>query len=462
MNEVFDISNESKELKRNDQAYLLHPWGTLSENTNDEPMIIESANGVYVTDSDRNQYLDAIGGMWCMTLGYGNEDLALAMQEQAVRMPYYTPFGSMSNIPAVQLAKKLAALAPGDLNIVHYTNSGSTAVDSAIRFCHYYFNATGKESKKIILSRKDAYHGSTYLGASLSGKAWDRTCFQYMDTLVHHLSSPHSYRRPPHIAEENFCNYLLNEMEEAIQQLGADNIACFIAEPILASGGVIVPPNGYHQRAQELMKRHNILFVSDEVVTGFGRLGHFFSSKIHFGLDPDIIITAKGLTSGYAPLGAIILSEHLAREIKETHLKNPVFTNGYTYSGHPIACAVALKNIELMEKMALCEHVRSIGPYFIERLQELEKYPIVGDIRGHHLMACIEFRASNAYSPIPTLEDIAIAQAVDTHCQRLGLLVRPYESLCILSPPLIINEQQIDSMINILQNAIEETIKEMD
>lgn len=455
---VVDTFETNKALAEADHAHVLHPWATLTTDACDLPMIIEKAEGVYVTDSEGNRYLDAIGGMWCMTLGYGCKELAQAMQEQAMQMPYYTPFGNMSNAPAAQLAEKLATFTPGDLNVVHFTNSGSTAVDSAIRFCHFYFNALGQTSKKRILSRKDSYHGSTYLGATVSGKAWDKTHFNYADDLVYHLSSPHTYRRPEHIDEENFCDYLINELETTIQRLGADNIACYIAEPILASGGVIIPPKGYHQAVQALIKRNNILYISDEVVTGFARLGHFFASDHLFDLQPDIIITAKGLTSGYMPLGAAIISEKLIEDIKQSGCEKPVFTNGYTYSGHPIACSVALKNIELMEKQNLCNHVKEVGPYFVERLQSLKQYSIVGDVRGHHLMACIECRVNPTHSPIPTEDDIAVAQALDEYCQRLGLLVRPYESLCILSPPLIITKTQIDSLIDILHKSIKATM----
>ncbi|WKB55886.1 aminotransferase [Eleftheria terrae] len=448
-------------IERQDMQHLLHPWADLSSLGRQPPMVISEARGARVTDSHGQTYLDAIGGMWCVTVGYGRAELADAMRAQALKLPFYTPFGAMANEPASELAAALAELAPGDLKRVHLTTCGSTAVESALRFAHYYFGATGRPGKRHILSRADAYHGSTYLAASVCGKAWDRTCFQYESGFVHHLSAPNPYRRPPGVAEGDFCDWLVNELEQRILAIGPERVACFIAEPILASGGVIVPPAGYHQRTLEVCRRHEVLYISDEVVTGFGRLGHFFASQPHFGIVPDMIISAKGLTSGYQPLGALLISERLVQAVSgEQAASNPVFTNGYTYSGHPVACAVALANIRLMQQERICEHVREVGPYFMARLQELRRLPLVGDVRGDHLMACIEC-SSGFVEALPTVQDIAIAQRVDAHCQAMGLLVRPYESMCILSPPLTITRAEIDELCDILARALERTQQDL-
>ncbi|WP_095144280.1 aminotransferase [Pseudomonas sp. Irchel s3b6] len=440
-----------------DQQHVLHPWADLSTLGEEPPLVISEAEGVWVSDGEGRRYLDAIGGMWCMTLGYGRSELAEAMRRQALRMAYYTPFGAMANEPASELAARLAAYAPGDLKRVHFTTCGSTAVESALRFVHYYFGATGRPEKRHIVSRVDAYHGSTYLAASVSGKAWDRTFFHYENSFVHLLSSPNPALRKAGQTLEQFCDERVAEFEQLIGELGADRVACFIAEPILASGGVIIPPPGYHQRMLAVCRRHGVLYISDEVVTGFGRLGHFFASEAHFGIVPDLLITAKGLTSGYQPLGAVLISERLLEQISGTQAAgNGTFTNGFTYSGHPVACAVALANIELMEREGVCEHVREVGPYFIERLQELRRYPVVAQVRGDHLMACIECGDGRRLDGMPSPESIALAQRVDVLCQAKGLLVRPYENMCILSPPLIIERQQIDEIVRILGRALEE------
>lgn len=336
---------------------------------------------------------------------------------------------------------------------MHFTTCGSTAVESAIRIAQYHFAAQGRPERYHVLSRRNAYHGGTYLAQSLSGKTADRTLFRYETGFVHHLESPgFDPDRSNQTAEERLGD-LLAGMEAEIARIGAKKIACFIAEPILASGGVLTPPEGYQKATFDLCRRHGILYISDEVVTGFGRLGHFFASQARFGITPDMIITAKGLTSGYQPLGAVLLSERIASAMaRNAPVDKPVFSNGFTYSGHPVACAVALTNIAIMEREDICGHVRAIGPWFIERLRELRGSEIVYTVRGDHLMACVE--CWTGAKPGPTAANMALAQRVDAYCQEAGLLVRPYENLCILSPPLIIGRNDIDRIVTILGEAL--------
>lgn len=446
--------NDHDELRAADANHLLHPWADLSVLGDENALMIQNAKGVHVYDSTGKKYLDAIGGMWCVTLGYGHEELVEAMAEQARKMAYYTPFGDVSSSPSARLAQMLAELTPGDLNRAHFTTCGSTAIDSAVRIAHYYFAAQGRASKRHVLSRRNAYHGSTYLAASLSGKTADRTLFQYESEFVHHLSSPHY---DPDIAEESAearLQTLLEEMEAEITRLGADNIACFVAEPILASGGVLVPPPGYQRATHELCRKHDILYISDEVVTGFGRLGHFFASEARFGIVPDMIISAKGITSGYQPLGVVMISDRICDAISAGAPEHkPVFSNGYTYSGHPIVCATAIKNIEIMQRDNICEHVRKVGPYFIEQLRKLVSSPIVYTVRGDHLMACVECWTGDEVGP--TARNMTLAQRVDHYCEESGLLVRPYENLCIMSPPLIVEQSDIDRIVAVLAEALE-------
>lgn len=451
-NALIDES-EHNILREADAKHLLHPWADLSTLGDHNALMIENAKGVHVYDTTGKKYLDAIGGMWCITLGYGNEELIEAMADQARKMAYYTPFGDVSSSPSAQLAQLLAQLTPGDLNRAHFTTCGSTAVDSAIRIAHYYFASQGRESKRHVLSRRNAYHGSTYLAASLSGKIADRTLFQYESEFVHHLSSPHF---DPDIATESAATRLqalLQEMEAEIARLGAENIACFIAEPIMASGGVLVPPPGYQVATREICRKHDILYISDEVVTGMGRLGHFFASEAHFGIVPDMIISAKGITSGYQPLGVVMISDQICDALSSGAPDHkPVFSNGYTYSGHPIVCATAIKNIEVMQRDGICEHVREVGPYFIEQLRSLVGSPIVYTVRGDHLMACVECWTGDGVGP--TARNMALAQRVDQYCEQSGLLVRPYENLCIMSPPLIVEKSDIDRIVSILADAL--------
>lgn len=443
-----------------DARHVLHPWADLSQLGTSDALVVEKAKGVYVFDRTGKRYLDAIGGMWCMTVGYGRAELVDAIADQAMRMAYYTPFGDVSSAPAARLAQTLADLSPGDLNRVHFTTCGSTAIDSAVRTAHYYFASRGQPQKRLILSRRNAYHGSTYLAASLCGKAADRTLFQYEADFIHHLSSPaHDADISPESTEECLAR-LVGEMQDEITRIGADNIAAFVAEPILASGGVLVPPEGYQKATRALCAANDILYISDEVVTGFGRLGHFFASETRFGIIPDMIITAKGITSGYQPLGAVLISDRIADAIgSNAPADKPVFSNGYTYSGHPVACAAALKNIEIMQRDDICGHVRDVGPYFVDRLRELTASPIVYTVRGDHLMACVECWTGEEPGPNP--RNMALAARVDHYCEEAGLLVRPYENLCIMSPPLIATRSDIDRIVAILADAIEQATSDL-
>jgi adenosylmethionine-8-amino-7-oxononanoate aminotransferase len=351
------------------------------------------------------------------------------------------------------LAALLAELSPADLNRVQFTTGGSTAVESAVRTAHYHFASRGRPEKHHVLSRIDAYHGSTYLAASLSGKAADRTHFHYESEWVHHLESPGFDPDDSPVPAAERLGQLMDGMATTIAAVGPENIACFIAEPVLASGGVLIPPPGYHEATLELCRRHDILYISDEVVTGFGRLGHFFASEPRFGIVPDMVVTAKGLTSGYAPLGAVLISDRVAEAMAAAaDPAKPVYSNGFTYSGHPVACAVAIANIDVMRREDICGHVREVGPYFVERLRELRTMPIVSAVRGDHLMACVECQVPGEVGP--TARNQALAGRVDAHCERSGLLVRPYENLCIMSPPLIITRGDIDRIVDIMAEAL--------
>ncbi|WP_163340760.1 aminotransferase [Desulfopila sp. IMCC35008] len=445
----------TEELSTKDKRHTIHPWADLATASTKGDHIITRGEGCHVYDSDGKRYLDGIAGMWCVNIGYGNQEMAEVIAKQAEELVYYTPFGAMTNNLSAELGEVLAGLAPGDLNRVHFTTSGSGAVDSAVRFSHYYFSALGRPEKKHIISRTESYHGSSYLTASLSGKAVDRTYFHYMSDIVHHVTGPNPYRRDEGLSLTEYCDQLVDEFEKKILEIGPEKVACFIAEPIMGSGGVLVPPPGYHKAMKKVCEKYEILYILDEVVTGFGRLGHFFSAEPVWGIVPDIITTAKGITSGYQPMGAVIISDRLYDRISGSNApETAYFTNGYTYSGHPVACAAALKNVEMMQRDNICEHVQDVGPYFIRQLKTLERHEIVGEIRGNHLMACVECNISGNKTAAEK-KDMTAAQAVDQFCDQQGLIVRPYEALLILSPPLIIDKAGIDEMVSILDSSIE-------
>ena len=451
--------NSSKEIWEKDRRHHVHPFHNFVSYNKNGSLIMDKGQGAYLYDIDGNEYFDAVGGMWCTNIGLGRQEMADAIAEQVTKLAYANPFTDMSNEPAALLAAKLAELAPGDLNHVLFTSGGSTANDTAVRMIQMYQSARGKKKKRHILVRHDAYHGTTYLTTSMSGKAGEKSSeFSFIEDFIHHLSSPNFYRAPNNMDEAAFCDYLVDEMEQKILALGAANIAAFFAEPILGSGGVIVPPEGYNRRTWELCQKYDILYVADEVVTGFGRLGHWFVSKDMFDVQPDIITCAKGLTSAYLPLGAMIFSDRIYDVLAND--KDRWFTGGFTYSGHPVCCVAALKNIEIMEREKIFEHVRDVGPYFEQQLQTLSDLPIVGDIRGRLLMMSIVNvmdKKTKEFFPY----EVNIGKRIANNCEAFGLIVRPYVDLNIMSPPLTMTRDDVDYMVPRLRAAIETTIDEL-
>ena len=447
-----NIEFDTEDLQAKDNRWI-HPWEEIAGLGRQKRTVITSGEGIYVTDSDGNRMIDGPAGMWCVNVGHGRREIADAIAEQALRLSYYSPW-SVTNAPAVELAAKLTSIAPDGFGHVFFTTGGSTAVDSALRFAMFLNNVLGRPEKKHIISRHDAYHGSTYLSASCSGKARDRNFMEFEYGFIHHLPSPNPYRRPDGMSVEAFCAAKVRDLEEKILELGSANVAAFIAEPILASGGVIVPPEGYHAGCLEVCRRHDVLYISDEVVTGFGRLGHFFASKDVFGVDADIIISAKGITSGYQPLGAVLIHDRVLARLSGPEAEGALFSSGFTYAGHPVACAAALKNIEIIEREDLLENAREVGRHFQARLRELSDIPIVGEVRGMGLMACVECDLSKGTDD-PPAGDGDIGSRIDAHCQQLGLLVRSMGSMCVMSPPLTITRQQVDDLAAILRRGIE-------
>lgn len=436
---------------RADDNRFIHPWDDVSALGNAKRTILSRSEGVYVYDTDGNRLMDAPAGMWCVNIGHHREEMARAIYDQVLQLSYSSPW-SLANAPAARLATKLAELSPGDLNHVFFTTGGSTAVDTALRFVGFRNNLLGKPEKKHFITRTNGYHGSTFLSASCSGKAKDKKLLELDTEHFHQLRDPNPFRRPDGMSVETFSNLLVSELEDMILSIGAENVAAFVAEPILASGGVVVPPDDYFKRCAELCRKYDVLVIADEVVTAFGRLGHFFASEAVFGVVPDIITTAKGITSGYIPLGAVLVSDKLLDSMSNHGHENGVFANGFTYSGHPVACAAALKNIEIIEREQLLQNVRELTPYFQQQLQLLRDIPIVIDVRGKGMMACVECKEPGEAGPdVPT-----IGKRIDQHCQALGLIVRPIVNMCVMSPPLIINREQIDDLVRMLRSGLEQ------
>lgn len=447
-------------LWQKDQDHFLHPWTHFDTFKREGSLVIREASGAHITDASGRRYLDGIGGLWCVNIGYGREEMAQVVADQVRKLSYSNTFVDCTNEPATELAAKLAELAPGALNHVAYSMSGSCANDTAIRLAHYYHSRRGEPERRVILSRYNSYHGSTYLGMTLGNREGDRSPhFRYIDGLVHHLAAPYAYRRPAGMSEADFTDGLVAELKASIERIGASHIAAFIAEPIQGAGGVVPPPTGYLPRIRELLAQHGILYVSDEVVTGFGRIGHWFASFDEYGIEPDILVCAKGLTSGYLPLGATLYSDRIHEAISAPD-PDAWFTHGFTYSGHPVCCAAALKNIEIIARENLLGNACTVGDYFERRLKELSSLPIVGDVRGRRFMMCVEYVADKSTrEPFP--EAANISRRIAQRCEAMGLLVRPLGHLDIMSPPLILTRQDCDFLVDTLREAIIEVTQEL-
>jgi putrescine---pyruvate transaminase len=442
-----------------DRSHALHPWTNFGPFEREGSLVISRGEGCYLWDEAGRRYLDAVGGMWCTNVGLGRKDMAKAIADQVERLAFSNSFVDVTNEPSARLSAKLAALAPGDLNRVHLTTGGSTAVDTAVRMVWYYQTCLGRPEKTDIVARDHSYHGATYLSQSVGKRPGDRVAeFRYKEDGIHHLTAPNPYRRPEGMSEAAFCDGLVAEFEALIARVGADRIGGFIAEPIQASGGVIVPPQGYLRRMWEVCQRHDILFIADEVVTAFGRLGHWFASEAEFDVVPDMITCAKGLTSGYLPLGALIFSDRIWDVMAAKG--DRWFTSGFTYSGHPVSCAAALKSIEITETEGLLENAARVGDYFLDRLKGLEALPLVGQVRGRRLMVCVE-NVANKLTKEPLPDGVNESKRISDTAEAMGMMVRPMGHLNVMSPPLVITEAQVDFVAETLERAIRTVTDEL-
>ena len=441
------------EIWRKDRAHVIHPYTDFATFQDEGSHVISSSAGCYVTDIGGNEYLDGIAGLWCTNIGHGRVDMAEAIARQVAKMQYYNPFGHTTNEPAAVLAEKMAQLTPGSLNHVYFTCGGSTANDSAIRVIHYYNNLRGKPNKKHVISRNNGYHGSTYVAANLTGIQATKHSFDAVgNDWISHVSAADMYRRPigaESLSEAEYSQFLCNELENHIVQLGADNVAAFIVEPIMGAGGVLVAPTGYHAAVASMLKKYDILMVVDEVVTAFGRLGEWFTCESVFGFVPDVLVVAKGINSGYIPLGAAIFSSEIYDVISQPQVEGGVFSMGFTYTGHAVACAAALKNIEILETEDILYNVKKLGPVLQQEAEKLRRYDIVGDVRGLGFMLGIELVKDKQ-----TREPLLGAHKIYELCLGLGVIVRPIGSVVVISPPLTFSSEDINKLLAALDQSI--------
>ena len=439
-----------------DIKYVMHPYTNMEKHKEIGPLIVEKASGVWVTDDTGKQYIEGMAGLWCTSLGFGEQRLVDAATKQMRELPYYHLFTHKTHTPAIDLAERLCGMVPGNMDKVFFANSGSEANDTAVKLIWYYHNAIGKPKKKKILARLKGYHGVTVATASLTGLPFNHRDFDLPIENIMHVDCPHHYRFAHEgESEEDFATRLAENLEKRILEEDPETVAAFFAEPVMGAGGVIVPPRTYFQKIQPILKKYDILLLADEVICGFGRTGNMFGSET-FGIQPDMMTVAKALSSAYLPISALMVNEKIASAVSQNSNKIGTFGHGYTYSGHPAAVAVALETLNIYEERDILTHIREVGPYLQTRLREFADHPLVGEVRGVGLIGAIELVADKAtkQSFEPSL---AVGAKVMMAAQEHGLILRsmPTDTLAF-SPPLIISKAEIDEMLSRFGTALNE------
>ncbi|TMH77233.1 MAG: aspartate aminotransferase family protein [Betaproteobacteria bacterium] len=448
---------DTRALQAADSAHYLHPATDHKALAEIGARIIVRGDGIYVWDSEGNRILDAMSGLWCVNVGYGRRELADAAYRQLITLPFYNSFFNTSNLPAISLAGTLARIAPPGFNHVFFTGSGSEGNDTIVRMVRRYWDLQGQPRRKVIISRRNAYHGSTMAGASLGGMDAMHAQGGLPIPDITHIEQPYHFENGAGLTPDEYGVLAAHRLEEKIQELSADRVAAFIGEPVQGAGGVIIPPASYWPQIQRICDRHGILLVSDEVICGFGRLGHWFGCE-RMGTRPDLITFAKGVTSGYVPLGGVLVGERVAKALIDS---GEEFTHGFTYSGHPVACAVAVENIAIIEREKLVERVREdVGPYLKQRFEALADHPLVGQAEACGMMAALVL-VKNKRPLERFAEDLKIGLLCRGHMFGSGVVMRAVGERMIIAPPLVITRTQIDEMIALIRRSLDLTLKDV-
>jgi len=444
------------ELQAADAAHFLHPFTDFKGLAKKGSRIITRAEGIHLWDSEGCRILDAMSGLWCVNVGYGQRALVDAATRQMGELPFYNAFFQTATVPAIELAEVLAGLAPPGFERVFFAGSGSEGNDTIVRMVRRYWDLMGQPGRQFIISRVNAYHGSTMAGASLGGMVGMHLQGGLPIPGIVHVQQPYwwAHGRPQGLSREAFGLQAAQWVEDKILEIGADRVAAFIGEPVQGAGGVIIPPSTYWPEVERICRKHGVLLVADEVITGFGRTGRWFGCET-LGFTPDLITFAKGVTSGYVPLGGVLVGPRVGEALVE---RGGEFTHGYTYSGHPVACAVALANIALIRELGLVEHVHDdVGPYLAERFRELAGHPLVGDAETCGLMGAlllVKDKVSGEAFP----EEVEIGMVCRGHCFREGLIMRAVGDRMIIAPPLVITRAQIDEMVALIRRCLDLTL----
>ena len=424
------------------QAHHLAPFSDYRQLAEKGPRIITEARGVHLWDSEGHKILDGMAGLWCVAVGYGREELVEAASAQMRQLPFYNTFFQTAHPPVLELAHAISELAPAGMNHVFFTGSGSEGNDTMLRLVRHYWACKGQPNKKIIIGRENGYHGSTVAGASLGGMKFMHEQGDLPIPGIAHIPQPYWFGEGGDMTPEAFGIWAADQLEQKILELGVENVAAFIAEPIQGAGGVIIPPDSYWPRIREILGKYDILFVADEVICGFGRTGEWFGSQ-YYGLEPDLMTIAKGLTSGYVPMGGLIVSDKVF-EVIEAHGD---FNHGFTYSGHPVAAAVGLENLRILKEEGIVERVKAeTAPYLQRRLRELADHPLVGEVRGLGMLGAIELvqdKATRKRFP----GDVGVGMVCRGHCFNNGLIMRAVGDTMIIAPPLVITQAEVDELV---------------
>ncbi|MDX1711039.1 MAG: aspartate aminotransferase family protein [Rhodovibrionaceae bacterium] len=451
------LRNSTTRWRRADTAHHLHPFTDYKALASEGSRIITAAQGVWLEDSEGARILDGMAGLWNVNVGYGRSELAEAAYKQMLDLPYYNTFFKTATPPAIELAEKLAQITPEGLDYVFFGSSGSESNDTVVRLVRYYWQLMDKPEKKTIISRTYAYHGSTMAGASLGGMAPMHAQTDMPLPHIEHVMAPYWYDFGEDLSPAEFGRKAAAAVEEKILELGADKVAAFIGEPVMGAGGVLIPPETYWPEVQRICEKHDVLMIVDEVICGFGRTGEWFASD-HYGLKPDVMTLAKGITSGYQPLSAVMVGRRIAEALFE---KGGEFFHGYTYSGHPVCCAVGLKNIEIMQREGLVEKVREeTAPHLARRLKELEDHPLVGEVRSLGLLGAIELVKNKETRTRFEPEGHAGGLCRD-HCFERNVILRAVRDVMVMSPPLVISTEEIDELLARTREALDATAKDL-
>ncbi len=450
-------SYDTEALRRADSGHYLHPFTDHKALAEKGSRVMVRGEGIYVWDSEGRRVLDGMSGLWCVNVGYGRKELADAAYRQLMQLPFYNSFFNTANVPAIELASALVKVAPPGFNHVFYTGSGSEGNDTVVRMVRRYWDIEGQPQRKVIISRHNAYHGSTVAGASLGGMRGMHEQGDLPIPNIVHIEQPYHFENGRSMPVEEYGLLAARRLEEKILELGPERVAAFIGEPVQGAGGVIIPPSTYWPEIQRIVDRYGILLASDEVICGFGRLGHWFGAQ-YMGTRPDLITFAKGVTSGYVPMGGVLVGDRVARTLID---KGGEFNHGFTYSGHPVACAVALENLAILQREHLVEKVHGdTGPYLKTRFEALADHPLVGVAETCGLVAGLVLVRRK--KPVETFaEELAVGMVCRGHMFRNGMIMRAVGDRMIIAPPLVITRAQIDEMIDLITYCLDETLKDV-